>query len=141
MAKTGKFFLTGLLAAAAGAVGGLLLAPQSGKKTREDILKMLARLSKEVQTGVKDTKTKVEEVFGEATDEAVNKYKEIKTAVMEKVAEVKTAGKEIDREKYAMIVEDVVEEYKSDLKATKNGATRLMTQLKKDWEKVKKVLA
>ena len=60
---------------------------------------------------------------------------------MEKVAEVKTAGKEIDREKYAMIVEDVVEEYKSDLKATKNGATRLMTQLKKDWEKVKKVLA
>jgi len=141
MAKTGKFFLTGLLAAAAGAVGGLLLAPQSGKRTREDILKMLTRLSKEVQTGVKDTKTKVEEVFGEATDEAVNKYKEIKTAVMEKVAEVKTAGKEIDREKYAMIVEDVVEEYKSDLKATKNGATRLMTQLKKDWEKVKKVLA
>jgi len=141
MAKTGKFFLTGLLAAAAGAVGGLLLAPQSGKKTREDILKMLARLSKEVQTGVKDTKTKVEEVFGEATDEAVNKYKEIKTAVMEKVAEVKTAGKEIDREKYAMIVEDVVEEYKSDLKATKNGAMRLMGQLKKDWDKVKKVLA
>ena len=82
MAKTGKFFLTGLLAAAAGAVGGLLLAPQSGKRTREDILKMLTRLSKEVQTGVKDTKTKVEEVFGEATDEAVNKYKEIKTAVM-----------------------------------------------------------
>jgi len=141
MAKTGKFFLTGLLAAAAGAVGGLLLAPQSGKKTREDILKMLVRLSKEVQTGVKDTKTKVEEIFGEATDEAVNKYKEIKTAVMEKVAEVKTAGKEIDREKYAMIVEDVVEEYKADLKATKNGATRLIGQLKKDWEKVKKVLA
>lgn len=141
MAKKGSFFLTGLLAAAAGAVGGLLLAPQSGKKTREDILKMLAKLTKEVQTGVKDTKTKVEEVFGEVTDEAVNKYKEIKTAVMEKVAEVKTAGKEIDREKYAMIVEDVVEEYKSDLKATKNGATRLIGQLKKDWEKVKKVLA
>lgn len=140
MAKKGSFFLAGLLAATAGAVGGLLLAPQSGKKTREDIKKMLVKLSKEVQTGVKDTKGKVEEVFGEATEEAMNKYKEIKTAVMEKVAEVKTAGKEIDKDKYAMIVEDVVEEYKTDLKATKNGAMKLISQLKKDWEKVKKVV-
>ncbi len=140
MAKKGNFFLAGLLAAAAGAVGGLLLAPQSGKKTREDIKKMLVKLTKEVQTGVKDTKGKVEEVFGEATEEAMNKYKEIKTAVMEKVAEVKTAGKEIDKDKYAIIVEDIVEEYKNDLKATKNGATKLVSQLKKDWEKVKKVV-
>jgi gas vesicle protein len=140
MAKKGSFFLAGLLAAAAGAVGGLLLAPQSGKKTREDIKKMLVKLSKEVQTGVKDTKGKVEEVFGEATEEAMSKYKEIKTAVMEKVAEVKTAGKEIDKEKYAMIVEDIVDEYKTDLKATKNGAAKLVSQLKKDWEKVKKVV-
>jgi gas vesicle protein len=141
MAKTGKFFLAGLLAATAGAVGGLLLAPQSGKKTREDIKKILTKLSKEVQSGVKDTKDKVKEVFGDVSDEAVAKYKKIKTAVMEKVAEVKTAGKEIDKSKYAMIVEDVVEEYKSDLKSTKDGARKLIDQLKKDWNKVKKVLA
>lgn len=141
MSKTGKFFLTGLLAATVGAVGGLLLAPQSGKKTREDIVKMLAKLSKEVQTGAKDTKAKVEEVFGEATEEAVNKYKKIKTAVMNKVAEVKTAGKDIDKEKYAMIIGDVIEEYKSDFKTTKDGAVKLLSQLKKDWNKVKKVLA
>lgn len=140
MAKKGSFFLAGLLAAAAGAVGGLLLAPQSGKKTREDIKKMIAKLTKEVQTGVKDTKDKVKEVFGEASDEAVAKYKEIKTSVMEKVAEVKAAGKEIDKEKYTMIVEDVVEEYRTDLKKTKDGAVKLLSQLKKDWEKVKKAL-
>lgn len=141
MSKTGKFFLTGLLAATVGAVGGLLLAPQSGKKTREDIVKMLAKLSKEVQTGAKDTKAKVEEVFGEATEEAVNKYKKIKTAVMNKVAEVKTAGKEIDKEKYAMIIGDVIEEYKSDFKTTKDGAVKLLNQLKRNWNKVKRVLA
>lgn len=141
MSKKGKFFLTGLLAATIGAVGGLLLAPQSGKKTREDIVKMLAKLSKEVQTGAKDTKAKVEEVFGEATEEAINKYKKIKTAVMSKVAEVKTAGKDIDKEKYAMIIGDVIEEYKSDFKTTKDGAVKLLSQLKKDWNKVKKVLA
>ncbi len=141
MAKTGKFFLTGLLAATAGAVGGLLLAPHSGKKTRENIKRILTSLSKEVQSGVKDTKDKVAEVFGEATDNAVAKYKEVKTAVMEKVAEVKTAGKEIDKDKYAMIVEDVVEEYKNDFKTTKDGAKKMIAQLKKDWDKVKKVLA
>jgi gas vesicle protein len=141
MAKKGKFFLTGLIGTLVGAIGGLLLAPQSGKKTREDIKKMLLKLNKEVETGVKDTKEKVVEIFGNASDEAVSKYKEIKSTVMNKVAEVKTAGKEIDREKYSMIVEDVVEEFKEDLQATKDGAVKLISQLKKDWEKIKKALA
>ena len=140
MAKSGKFFLAGLIGAVAGAVGGLLFAPQSGKETREDIKKMVMKLTKEVSGTVKDTKEKVEEVFGNATEEAVEKYKEIKSALMHKVAEVKTAGKEIDKEKYAAIVEDVVDEFKSDLVATKNGTVKLMAQLKKDWEKVRRAL-
>lgn len=140
MAKKGKIFLTGLVGTLIGAVGGLLFAPQSGKKTRDEIKKMLSKLNKEVETGVKDTKEKVVEIFGNASDEAVNKYKEIKSAVMNKVAEVKTAGKEIDKEKYSMIVEDVVLDFKEDLKATKNGAVKLVAQLKKDWEKIKKAL-
>jgi len=140
MAKKGNMFLTGLFGTLLGAIGGLLLAPQSGKKTREEIKKMLLKLNKEVETGVKDTKEKVIEVFGNASDEAVKKYKEIKTAVVNKVAEVKTAGKEIDKEKYSMIVEDVVLDFKEDLKATKNGAVKLVALLKKDWEKIKKAL-
>jgi len=140
MAKKGNIFLTGLFGTLIGAIGGLLLAPQSGKKTREEIKKMLSKLNKEVETGVKDTKEKVVEVFGNASDEAVAKYKEIKSAVMKKVAEVKTAGKEIDKEKYSMIVEDVVIDFKEDLKATKDGAKKLVVQMKRDWEKIKKAL-
>jgi gas vesicle protein len=139
MAKSGRFLAT-LVGAAAGVVGGLLFAPQSGKKTREELKKMAMRLTDEVEGTVKDTKEKVEEVFGNATEEAMDKYKEIKSMVMNKVAEVKTAGKEIDKEKYAVIVEDVVDEFKSDLKATKSGTTKLIAQLKKDWEKVRKAL-
>lgn len=140
MAKKGKVFLTGLVGTLVGAVGGLLLAPQSGKKTRDEIKKRLTKLNKEVETGVKDTKEKVIEIFGNASDEAVNKYKEIKSTVMNKVAEVTTAGKEIDKEKYSTIVEDVVQDFKEDLKATKDGAAKLMSQLKKDWAKIKKAL-
>jgi len=140
MAKKGKIFLTGLFGTLVGAIGGLLFAPQSGKKTREEIKKMLLKLDKEVETGVKDTKEKVVEVFGNASDEAVAKYKEIKSTVMNKVAEVKTAGKEIDKENYSIIVEDVVKEFQDDLKATKDGTVKLIAQLKKDWEKIKKAL-
>jgi len=140
MAKKGNIFLTGLIGTLVGAVGGLLLAPQSGKKTREEIKKILLKLNKEVETGVKDTKEKVVEIFGNASDEAIAKYKEIKSAVVNKVAEVKTAGKEIDKDKYTAIVEDVVTDFKEDLKATKNGAVKLVAQLKKDWEKIKKAL-
>ena len=47
---------------------------------------------------------------------------------------------EIDKEKYSMIVEDVVIDFKEDLKATKDGAKKLVVQMKRDWEKIKKAL-
>jgi len=139
--NTGKFFLAGLLGAVTGAIGGLLFAPKSGEETREDILKLANKLVKAVKTEVEDTEDRVVEVFGEATKTAKDKYKEITGKVMEKVAAVKSAGDEIDKEKYGMIVEDVVSEFKGDFDATKNGATKLANQLKKDWAKIKKALA
>jgi len=140
MAKTGKFFLATMFGAVAGAVGGLLLAPKSGKETREDIKNLMTKLGKEVQGTIKDTKEKVEDVFGQVSDATMNKYKEVKSAVMTKVAEVKTAGKEIDKEKYGIVVEDVVKEFKDDFKETKDGARKMISYLKKDWIKVKKAL-
>ena len=140
MAKTGKFFLATMFGAVAGVVGGLLLAPKSGKETREEIKKIIAKLGKEVQGTVKDTKEKVTDIFGQVTDTTMAKYKEVKSAVMNKVAEVKTAGKEIDKEKYGMVVEDVVKEFKDDFKETKDGARKMVSYLKKDWIKVKKAL-
>lgn len=141
MASKGKFFMAGLLGAVAGAIGGLLLAPQSGKKTREDIAEMANKIAKQVKTGVEETEERAKEVFGEVNKAAVDKYKAIKATVVEKVAAVKTAGGEIDKDKYMGIVENVVCEFKDDLSATKNGALKMASQLKKDWEKIKKALA
>lgn len=129
------------MGAVAGAVGGLLFAPQSGKKTRAEITSMAARILKEVKVGAKDTEEKVKEVFGEKTKEAVDKYNEIRESVAGKVAAVKKAGNQIDRAKYGMIVDDVVAEFKDDIPNAKKGMERLSDQLKKDWEKVKKALA
>ena len=140
MGKSNKFFLATLVGAAAGVVGGLLLAPQSGKKTRQDLKKLAMKLGKEVQGTVKDTKERVKDVFGKVSDEAVLKYKKIKSAAVNKVAEVKAAGKTIDKVKYEEIIKGVVAEYKDDFKQTKDGAMKMVKQLKKDWLKVKKAL-
>jgi gas vesicle protein len=138
--SAGKFLLAGVIGAIAGAVGGLLLAPQSGKKTREDLVELAKKLSKQVKVGAEETEEKVKEVFGNANIVAIEKYKEIRSAVVDKIVAVKSAGQEIDKEKYGMIVEDVVSEFKEDLSATKTGAIKMAAQLKKDWEKVKKAL-
>lgn len=140
MAKSNKFFLATIIGAVAGAIGGILLAPQSGKKTRQDLKNLAMKLSKEVQDTVKERKEKVKEVFGKASDEAIMKYKEIKSRAVSKVAELKTAGKSIDKEKYTKIIAEVVAEFQSDFKETKDGANKMIAELKKDWAKVKKAL-
>lgn len=136
-----SFFLAGLLGAVAGAIGGLLLAPQSGKETRKDIVRLANELSKNIKVGVGETKKRVEEVFGKVTDETVAKYNEIRNSIIAKVAALKTAGTDIDKEKYAKVVDDVVTEFKSDFSDTKSGAVKIANFLKKDWDKVKKALA
>lgn len=138
--KSGKIFLTGLIGIVAGAIGGLLLAPKSGKETREDLIKLRDGIKKQIKTTVEETESKVIEVFGEVTKEATDKYKEIRTAVIDKVVALKTAGNEIDKDKYSVIVEKVVDDFKDDLVASKNSAIKMAAQLKKDWEKIKKVL-
>jgi len=142
MAKhTRKFFLAGLFGALAGAAGGLLFAPQSGKKTRQEIADLATDIALKIKTKADDTREQVKDVFGKYSEEAKDKYLKIKEGVVNKVAEVKTAGEEIDKDKYGKVVEDVVAEFKGDLEASKDGASKMINYLKKDWEKIKKALA
>jgi len=141
MAKNGgKFFLAGVIGALAGAVGGLLLAPQSGKKTRQDIADLALEIGKKVKNKTDETREQVKDIYGKYTEEGKEKYLEIKGAVVSKIAAVKTAGEMIDKEKYGQVVEKVVSEFKDDLATTKNGGTKIINYLKKDWEKIKKAL-
>ena len=136
----GSFFMAGLLGAMAGAIGGLLLAPKSGKSTRKDLVRMANIISKRIKTESAETKKRVMAIYGKTTDEAMAEYNKIKDAVVVKVAALKTAGTAIDREKYAKVVESVLADFKSDLKVSKSGMTKITGYLLKDWEKVKKAL-
>jgi gas vesicle protein len=139
--KGGKFILAGAIGAIAGAISGLLLAPKSGKETRADIVNLAKKIQTDIKTGTVETKARVKEVFGNVTGEAVAKFEKIKKAVIDKIAAAKTAGKEIDKESYTMIVDEVIAEFKDDFTNTKDGVKKMAQMLKKDWEKIKKSLA
>jgi len=139
--RKGHWFAAGLLGAVAGAIGGLLLAPQSGKKTRQEISNLAAELSLKVKGKALETKKVVTAAFGKYSEESKIKYEKIKNSLMGKVASLKTAGEKIDKVKYGKLVDEVVVEFKDDLKSTKNAAVKIASYLKKDWEKIKKAIA
>jgi len=134
------FFWSGIIAATIGAVGALLLAPKSGKETRSDIVKLALKISKSIKTETSHTKKRVMSIFGKANDEVTTKYREIRDAVVSKVAALKTTGEQIDKNKYSKIVTDVVAGFKSDLTAVKGSVAKLTYYLEKDWVKIKKAI-
>lgn len=107
-----------LLGAASGFAAGLLLAPKSGKETREDI----------------------KEYAGEFGEKAGKAYQDASLLVHKKVKALKVVGKKIDKEKYMAMVNEVIEEFKSDGTVTRDAAVAIAQQLGKDWTKVSKAM-
>ncbi len=113
-----SFFKGMVFGAMAGAVAGILLAPKSGKETREDI----KRLAEDVEEKVVDV------------------YEDTRRIVMKKVRDMRKAGELIDEEKYRSLVKKVVSELKRDSRVSEKVAEDLGEQLKGDWVMVKKQL-
>ena len=113
-------FVKGLIfGAAAGAVAALLLAPQSGEKTREDLKKL-----------AKD--------FGE---KATDYYNKARKEIEKKIEQLKAVGEKIDEGKYKKLVEEVMAEIRQDSEVTSDVAKRMGEQLRNDWSMVKESLS
>jgi len=119
MAKETKGLFKGLLLGAlAGATAGILFAPKAGKDTRDDI------------------KNKALELQGKAKDLYISSEKALK----EKVADLKKAGKLVDKKVYAKLVDEIVKEFKNDGTVAKNTTKKIANQLKTDWKEVVDVI-
>ncbi|HOV29557.1 MAG TPA: YtxH domain-containing protein [Candidatus Dojkabacteria bacterium] len=115
-----KSFLKGaIFGAIGGAISGILLAPKSGKQTREDIKKL-----------AEDLGDRAEEVY-------LNAQKELKA----KIENIKQAGQLIDEAKYKELVSEVVRDLRSNQEVTEKTGEKLGMLLKNDWEMVKKQLS
>ena len=112
----GSFIKGALVGAMAGAVAGVLLAPKSGKETREDIHKLAKEWS----------------------EKAADVYEDAMETIYDKAVALRAVGKKLDEKKYLEMVKEVVDELKNDGKVTLEVATRLGAQLKRDWNKVQK---
>jgi len=114
----GSFAKGAILGAVAGAIAGILLAPKSGRETREQIAKLTKKWGKE----------------------ATETYKKAVEILSEKMDAIVRAGKKIDQKKYLSFVTEVVEELKNDKQVTLEAGKRIAEQLKKDWNKVSTTL-
>lgn len=115
--------LIGFLGLVAGTIGGILLAPMSGKESREELVK------------------KIRDIFGIYSTEYKDKFEKVREAVGKRLIALKKTGAQIDSEKYMEVVDEVVTDFKSDINTTKDGFEKLSKYLKTDWEKVKKAIA
>jgi gas vesicle protein len=116
MDNSTKSFFSGLFTGLiAGAVAGILLAPKSGKETREDIKQFAVDMGEKVS----------------------DKYEEIKAEVDKRIADLKKAGKSIDWDIYKKMVNEVLNEFRKDGEVTAEVAERMGKQLGNDWNTVK----
>ncbi len=116
-------FVVGFFGLLAGLAGGVLLAPMSGKETREEMVH------------------KIRDIFGIYSTEYKEKFEKIRGILQQRLLALKKTGATIDSEKYMLVVDEVVTDFKSDVNTTKEGFEKLSKYLKKDWDKVKKALA
>lgn len=68
MKDVSKVLVALVVGAAAGAIAGLLLAPEDGAKTREKLSKKARKMEKKMKEKAKQYKSKAEEYISKATD-------------------------------------------------------------------------
>ena len=137
MGKIKRFTVSMAIAAVAGAIAGVLLAPKKGKETRAEVKKKADKLSK----AFKETKTQIEarskKVFKDAGHQSVGIYTRAKGMVLGEVEAIKDRG-EISKADFDRIVDKVVGQVKKEKKVAVPTAKGLATELKKDWGIVQK---
>lgn len=117
--NTKSFIKGAAVGALVGSVAALLLAPKSGKETREDIKKLALDLG----------------------DKAEEIYLKAKKLLVKKIENIKRAGQSIDEGKYKDLVNEVVQNLKDNKEIADKSASKLGQLLKSDWDRIKKEIA
>jgi len=102
MRKKTNFLAGAALGAAIGTVAALLLAPKSGKKTRDDIKKLAKEMSNKIVTEVDKVKRMSKKRYEDIVDNVVDEYKKKKKAADRTLedmrGELKSKWKDVEKE-------------------------------------------
>ncbi|OGK21068.1 hypothetical protein A2866_01930 [Candidatus Roizmanbacteria bacterium RIFCSPHIGHO2_01_FULL_39_8] len=135
--KKSRFGIGLVVGTVLGALAGLFLAPQSGKETREAVLKKVEELKKELEKMEIDKKVK--EIWGEVNEEGRKMYKKASKDLSKKLELVQDKWDQLDKEKYIKMVEDVIESVRKDTSTTPAKLEKLKKAFLRDWEKIMEV--
>ncbi|PIS15683.1 hypothetical protein COT62_02385 [Candidatus Roizmanbacteria bacterium CG09_land_8_20_14_0_10_41_9] len=133
--KSSKFGLGLLLGTVIGGITALFLSPNTGEENREIVAKKIQDLKKLMEE--KEVDKKVKEIFGEVTEEAKNLYLRAKEELIEALAHLKESIENIDREKYMMVVEDVMKKVQKETKKEVKQLEKLKNHLLDEWNKLR----
>lgn len=121
--SNGIKIILGIFGLATGVVGGIMLARRSKKETREELI------------------AKIRDIYGIYNEEFRDKYNKVRDAVENKILQIKRSGETIDKEKYASVVDELLNDFKKELIVTSDNAGKLGEYLKNDWENFRKVIS
>jgi gas vesicle protein len=98
MSSDSKLLLGLILGAATGAVAGLLLAPASGKETRENISEKASVLKGDLDKKFNELSKKIQDLDGESINEFKEKFGEIKSSVKDRFDTLTAKVKDLEKE-------------------------------------------
>jgi len=134
--KSSKFGLGVLIGAVTGALAGLFYAPKSGEKTRQEFKEKIDELQKLMKE--KEIDKKVEEIFGKVTEESKKLYWKTQDELIETLAQLREKVDQIDKEKYLQSVDQVVEKFRKETKASVKTVNELKKRFINEWQKLPK---
>jgi gas vesicle protein len=126
--KMGLGLVLGLVV---GALGGIFLAPKSGKENRDAVAKKWGELQEMIDSG--EMQEKVQKIFGDVSDESMRLYANAREGVLKGIEEMKN----MDSDDYARLVQNVIDKVKEGTKANADKLAKLREDLIKDWPEMK----
>ena len=132
--KASGFGLGVLIGSALGALAGFFLSPKSGEENREAVLKKIKELKKQVEDMEIDRKVK--EIWGDVSEDGKKTYVKARKQLIKKLDLLQDKWQEFSFEKYVKLVEDSIDEAKSETKQTADKLLKLKDLFVKDWNKV-----
>jgi len=120
MSSDSKLLLGLVLGAATGAVAGLLLAPASGKETREKIADKTGELKSDLDRKFNELSQKIKDLDGDSVKEFKEKFYEVKDSVKEKYDQMSAKVKDLEKE-LTEKMESLKKESRTAEKATANS--------------------